>query len=155
MTESSYDPLLVKAAERRDAARREADAWDDWIKRYLELGGEGVKGSSTPKRSAPREAGSSVIQQRPDVTESLRVVRETITAANRPVPNSDLLDEMDRHQIPIAGADRTKRINTLDSRLRYYKDFRKIPGRGWWFADQPLPPVNGLTGAAHEEQPAV
>jgi hypothetical protein len=140
------DPLLAKAMERRDAARREADSWDDWIKRYLELGGANA---SVPRQ--PRAAGAAVKKQRPDVIRSLDLIRTLLAAADRPVPIAVLLDEMDQRQVPIGGENRT---NTLDSRLRYYKEFRKIPNRGWWLADRPIPSPNGSAAGTHQELPA-
>jgi hypothetical protein len=82
------DPILAQAIQRRDAARREAIAWEDWISRYesLRLGSQSVAKLATirPTQTDPW-IGRQKSSQTPVIEETFQPACESVVAMGRPV----------------------------------------------------------------------
>jgi len=143
----SDESILVRATRLRDAARRDAEAWDDFIRRYEMLNRQGAptEGATDPVEafsiSEPKMKKSTV------VVETIEAAREFINSLGRPAGISELYGEMVRRGIEVGGKDPK---STLDARLRYSKEFVGIRGKGWWLAERPVPRPNGSAADTHE-----
>jgi hypothetical protein len=145
---TNTDPILAKAIARLEEARKEAASWEDWIARYNSIASDA--GSTLAVLKAPPHGARHMppANQKSDVVvETLNASRSVIMEANRPVPLRELLVEMAQRGIEIGGK---KPAATLDSRLRYSKEFRNIAGRGWWIIDLGLPQPNGSAADTHK-----
>jgi hypothetical protein len=125
----SDDPVLAKARAAFEAARREADAWAEWIGRYEALlrdGGIGGAGNNVASRSSP------VGTPRPTslaVQETVQRVEQIIRSKNQPIPARLLRKYLEDEGFVIGGKDPA---NTLAARLSRATNLINIRDRGYW-----------------------
>lgn len=160
--------LLAMAAQRRDDARREMEAWDDFIRRLQMLGGKDVAApalmSSNLGALGRLGAGGALSAHLPHVNAPpIRrsidpAVQQTVAATKaflaklgRPAGIAEIYAEMQRLEIPVGGKDPKR---TLDARLRYSRAFTGVPGKGWWLAEQQTTDSNTAAPAQSEDAAA-
>ncbi len=146
MAETDLSAVLAMATQRRDEARREMEAWDDWIRRLKMLGGSAIPSGPMPDLSdyvtndaarAPRQsANGGQKRTEPAVAATVEATKAFLEALGRPAGISEIYNEMLRRNVPVGGKVPKR---TLDARLRYSGEFKGVPGKGWWLRDRPLP----------------
>ena len=64
-------------------------------------------------------------------------VEEMLTAFGKPAQRDYIFNELEQQGIVLNGTDPKMVLSTMLWRMK--DRFKRIPGRGYWFADQPLP----------------
>ena len=114
------------------------DARRDKLLRIIELA-ESLDGVTEPMALAAKqeqERAPSVRQPTAVTVRTREAVHSLLEERGAPVRLRELLSEVRRRDIPVGGKNE---VATLAARLSNAVEFRSIPGRGWWFTDQPVP----------------
>lgn len=97
----------------------------------------------------PDESGSRVVfvshshssetkHKNPPREEVGNVVESMLDEFHQPLTRVRILSELDQRNMPINGVDPAMVLSTMMWRMK--NRFRRIPGKGYWYADRPYPP---------------
>jgi hypothetical protein len=140
---SEFDELLDRFKEQRATAQRILDRCDriirlleeakstlnapDLIEFQKQFSGAVVKALKEPARARGIVSPSEIASL------AKSILRET----GRPMKRGDLLAELERREVPLAGADKNKNLGTI--LWRHRNEFVHIEKLGYWPKDTALP----------------
>ena len=136
---------IVSAAQSQIKA---LDARRDKLLKIIELAEslDEITEPMVPAAKQEQERGRRVRQPSTVTVRTREAVRSLLEERGAPVKLRELLSEVRRRDIPVGGKNE---VATLAARLSNTKEFRSIPGRGWWFTDKPAP---GLLSVFEESE---
>lgn len=140
---SELGSLLDTFKSRRDAAQAAVDRLNQIIK-LLEEAQATLHASAPYDASAPSEfavALKTPLRVRGIVapTEIAALAKTILRENGRPMKRGELIAEMERRNIPLAGSNRNKNLGTI--LWRHRNEFAHIEKRGYWIKGLPLPGV--------------
>ena len=137
------DPILKDALARRDAARVEADRWDDFVRMYCDLRGipyqdEDRGDTVAPAAQRPSQPPTPSPGSALFATEQAAI--EILKEVGHPLPTGKLRPLLEERGISIGGKEPNSTLSARLSRApRLYND----RPRGWW-----------IKGTADDDNPA-
>lgn len=129
------DETLRNAITRRDALRRELEAWDAFIAAYSAqfretVPSRGAQPDLFAEQKSTRAERAEVVRRMMDEAERL------ILAAERPLTRGQLLDQLEAGGFTVMGGDKSK---VLGTNLWRSGRFWNLKGAGYWPKGLPLP----------------
>jgi hypothetical protein len=156
---SSPDSVLADAIARRDAAKAEAEKWDDFIRLYKKLASASDNTGRLQRRNLP-ETGAAVSESVHERRASSRIGEKgakteeaavaVLLEATRPMFTRDMIAPLNSRGVEIGGQDPVATLHVRLSRSTKLKFDRTL---GWRLAE-PRQEI-GTAGPLPVEQPAV
>jgi hypothetical protein len=153
------DSILADAIARRDAAKAEADKWDDFIRLYKKLASSSDNTGRLQRRNLT-EMGAAVSESAHERRTASRVGEKgakteeaalaVLLEATKPMFTRDMIDPLNARGVEIGGQDPAATLHVRLSRSTKLKFDRQL---GWRLAE-PRQEI-GTAGPLPVEQPAV